>query len=218
MANFVFQLFAMSLFYQHNINPDTKLAVWHIEEPEDFFLAKGLLAPQVAHPHKRLQHLAGRYLLPFLFADFPLAQILIAETRKPFLEKEDYHFSISHCGDFAAAIVSRNSRVGVDLERVDARILSIGHKFLSHSEKELLQDSNKTIEDLTLIWSAKEAIFKWFGKGGLSFKEHIQLKKILFPAEPGWIDLFFVFKKELATSLLVKGKFFDQMTLAWVKT
>ena len=47
---------------------------------------------------KRLQHLAGRYLLYALFDDFPLEEIVIADTRKPFLENEKYHFSISHCG------------------------------------------------------------------------------------------------------------------------
>src|ERR1035437_5708729 len=113
----------MSLFYQHNINRDTKLGIWQIEEPESFFLEKVPLIPDVTHFHKRLQHLAGRYLLAFLFDDFPLEEILVADTRKPFLEKEQYHFSISHCGNFAAAIVSRSSRVGVDVEMITPRIL-----------------------------------------------------------------------------------------------
>jgi len=29
--------FALPLFYQQNINPSTKLAVWQIHEAEDFF-------------------------------------------------------------------------------------------------------------------------------------------------------------------------------------
>ena len=96
----------MPLFYQHNINESTKLAIWHITEAEDFFLEKVPLKRDVSHPQKRLQHLAGRYLLTELFADFPLEEILIADTRKPFLADEKYHFSISHCGQYAAAIVS----------------------------------------------------------------------------------------------------------------
>src|SRR5580698_3905983 len=101
----------MPLFYQHTINRSTKLGVWRIEEPEDFFLEKVPLKRNVSHPQKRLQHLAGRYLLPELFPDFPLQEIIIADTRKPFLENEKYHFSISHSGDFAAAIISSKSRV-----------------------------------------------------------------------------------------------------------
>ena len=101
----------MPLFYQHTINAGTKLGIWLIEETESFFLEKVPEKEEVTHPHKRLQHLAGRFLLPVLFDDFPLEEIVIADTRKPFLENEEYHFSISHCGSYAAAIVSATSRV-----------------------------------------------------------------------------------------------------------
>ena len=67
----------MPLVYQHTINSATKVGLWHIEEGEDFFLERVPLKRDVSHPHKRLQHLAGRYLLPTLFEDFPLSEILI---------------------------------------------------------------------------------------------------------------------------------------------
>ncbi|MBP9606483.1 MAG: 4-phosphopantetheinyl transferase, partial [Ferruginibacter sp.] len=106
----------MPLVYQQNINDDTKLGLWRIEEPENFFLQFVPLQKKITHPHKRLQHLAGRFLLRKLFPHFPLKLIKIAETRKPFLPGEQYHFSISHCGDYAAVIVSSKYRVGVDVE------------------------------------------------------------------------------------------------------
>jgi len=133
----------LALVYQHNINETTRLAVWHITEPESFFLKKVPLKKDVSHPHKRLQHLAGRYLLSFLFDGFPLEEILVADTRKPFLENEQYHFSISHCGDFAAAIVSSKERVGIDIELVTARIERIKHKFTSSDELLFLNDEYK---------------------------------------------------------------------------
>ena len=83
------------------------MAVWHIAEPESFFLEQVPLQKQISHPHKRLQHLAGRLLLKELVPGFPVELIRIADTKKPYLENEPYHFSISHCGDYAAAIVSR---------------------------------------------------------------------------------------------------------------
>ena len=89
----------MPLVYQQNINPFTKLGVWHINEPESFFISEVPLQREITHPHKRLQHLAGRYLLKALFPGFPYELIKVADTRKPFLENEAYHFSISHCGD-----------------------------------------------------------------------------------------------------------------------
>ena len=123
----------MPVFYEH-INDFAKIAIWHIAEEKNFFLAKVPLQREITHPHKQLQHLAGRYLLPELFTDFPLEEIVIADTKKPFLENEKYHFSISHCGDFAAAIVSNTKRVGVDIEKVNEKIGNIFPKFLSEKE------------------------------------------------------------------------------------
>jgi phosphopantetheinyl transferase len=221
-------LLIMPLFYQHNINESTKLAIWCIEEEEDFFLKKVPLQRSITHPHKRLQHLAGRYLLPVLFSDFPLEEILIADTRKPFLPNEKYHFSISHCGQFAAAIASSKSRVGVDIEMITPRIQNIAHKFLNEHEKNFFNEDYKEFLDqwnmkdkvyteyLTLMWSAKEAIYKWHGDGGVDFSENIQLLKFSEINLDEEINLPFVFAKDKIISLSVNAKFFDDLVLAWV--
>ena len=73
----------MPLFFQQDIDDTTRLAIWKIEEEEAFFHVP--LQREITHPHKRLQHLAGRYLLKYLFPDFPTELIRIADTRKPFL-------------------------------------------------------------------------------------------------------------------------------------
>ena len=118
----------MPLVYQQNINASTKLGVWHIAESEAFFSERICVIQQIAHPHKRLQHLAGRMVLTELFPTFPVNEILIAATRKPYLPQQEFQFSISHCGDYAAAIVSRANRVGVDIEIPQAKIEPICHK------------------------------------------------------------------------------------------
>ena len=158
----------MPLFYQHNINDNTKLAVWHITESEDFFLEKVPLQNSVSHPHKRLQHLAARYLLDILQPGFPFHLIEITDSKKPLLSNLEFHFSVSHCGDYAAAIVSGNSLVGIDVELIAPGVERIKHKFLSEKEILLLPECNTRF--LTLCWSAKEAIYKWYGKGGVDFK------------------------------------------------
>ena len=166
----------MAIFYEHTINPATKLAVWHITEDESFFLEKVTVQRTITHPHKRLQHLAGRYLLQYLFPDFPHPLILIADTRKPFLLNEEYHFSISHCGDYAAVIVSKDHRVGIDIELLSPKVEKIKHKFLNTTELSSYNFSGLDI--LTTLWSAKEAVFKWYGSGEVDFREHISLDLI----------------------------------------
>lgn len=221
----------MPLFYQHNINQDTRLAIWHIEEPESFFLEKVPLKKDVSHPFKRRQHLAGRYLLSYLFPDFPVEDIRIADTRQPFLASQRFHFSISHCGNYAAAIVSLSSRVGVDIEQISPRIERVGHKFLDEEEAHFFNDDYARFleqwglrgrvfqEFLTLIWSAKEAIFKWYGKGELDFRKHMKLEGNILLDED-WIKLPFVFDKERPIHLGVAGRIFEEesLTLAWVLT
>ena len=132
----------MPVFFQHQINDHTRLGVWKIEEPESFFRDNVPMHRDVTHPHKRLQHLAGRFLLRYLFPDFPYELIRIAETRKPYLPGEEFHFSIAHSGDYAAAIVSRTSRVGIDVEEVREQVGRLIPKFLSADEIPVFELSN----------------------------------------------------------------------------
>lgn len=204
----------MPIFFQHQINEHTRLGVWKIEETVEFFRGNVPLHRDVTHPHKRLQHLAGRFLLQFLFPDFPYHLVEIADTRKPYLPDEQYHFSISHCGDYAAAIVSRTQRVGVDVEIPTEKILRIRGKFLSEVEQGGIDNRQQTIGNTqltTLLWSAKEAMFKWYGDGAVDFKKHIQL----FNQQPSksTIDCFFEKDK---SELVIHYREFEGLVLAWV--
>jgi phosphopantetheinyl transferase len=249
----------LPLFYQHNINEDEKLGVWKIEEDENFFLSRVPLNRDISHQHKRLQHLAGRYLLQHLFPDFPYELIQIADTRKPFLFNEAYHFSISHCNDYAAALVSRRRRVGVDIELVTPTIEKIQHKFLSDEEIASLdmlllnnegKDKTEVIHEistgalqtsahhvassltaplaaaaestatmlqlLTLCWSAKEAMYKWYGNGLVDFKKHMQLTAIHEADHGGWIQASFIFQKEKPVPLMLRSRFFGNAVVTYV--
>ena len=212
----------MAIFFQHSINDATKLGIWKIEEPESFFLNKVPLKQQVTHPYKRLQHLAGRMLLPELFEDFPLKEIIIADTRKPFLEDEEYHFSISHCGNFAGAIASRENREGVDIEFVSPRLKGISAKFLTEDESKYLEQwqylSTLHLQMTTIIWSAKEAIFKWYGAGNVDFRKHMVLDGVIVTGSDEWVRIPFLFKKHENVSLKVMARTFDGLVLAYVVT
>ncbi len=145
----------MPLFYSHHIDENTRLAIWHITEPEDFFQEQVPASRTITHPHKRLQHLAGRYLLQFLFPDFPLQLIQVATTKKPFLPDESHHFSISHCGDYAAAIVSTTNRVGIDIEQPVQKLALLAPKFLNENEMKLMPVNHQDkLQALTMLWSA----------------------------------------------------------------
>jgi phosphopantetheinyl transferase len=233
----------MPIFFQQNIDQCTRLAVWKIEEPESFFSGKVPLQRTITHPHKRLQHLAGRFLLKELFSDFPIDLIQIADTRKPFLKNEAYHFSISHCGDYAAVIASKDNRVGIDLEIVSEKVERIRHKFISEREEALflkapasamMQQAAVSIEPdhndqeihlpslqqprelSTLVWSCKEAVFKWYGLGGVDFREHIEIRCISVGEDS--VETIIEFKKNEALFLDLTSRFLGGVCLSYVVT
>ena len=200
----------MPLVYQQNINAVTKIGVWHIAEAEDFF-ATVPLQKEITHWHKRLQHLAGRFLLKEFYPNFPLPLIKIADTRKPFLEDEAYHFSISHCRDYAAVMISKVFRAGVDIELVNDKIERILHKFLTDEER-LLMYEGAVQKTATLFWSVKESIYKWQGTGGTDFKKHIRIEKYTGNLDKGIV--YCQFKNQI--SLQVHYLFFNGNFLTWV--
>jgi phosphopantetheinyl transferase len=217
------------LFYQHTINHNTAMGIWKIEETEAFFLSVVPLERDIVHPHKRLQHLAGRYLLRHLFADFPYNLIRIADTRKPFLINEAYHFSISHCGNYAAAIVSKTRRVGIDIELVQPKVGRVREKFLGEKELTLVDESKPVfygrehnadsldLTMLTLCWSAKESVYKWYGYGHVDFKNHIRLTSHISQDGEGLQQLY-RFSKEAPVDLIVKSTIFDGIVMSYVLT
>ncbi len=192
------------------------MAVWHITEPEDFFLAQVPLQREIRHWHKRLQHLAGRLLLKELYPDFPVALIQVADTKKPFLENEPYHFSISHCGDYAAVIVSKTFRAGVDVELVNEKIGQIQQKFMSKAEFNMFneQSAMSNIQCATLCWSIKESVYKWWGRGSVDFKRSIVLKSITGDKTEGTVHCLFKNETPLVTHYLA----FNDNFLTWVLT
>jgi phosphopantetheinyl transferase len=202
------------LFYQQEINATTKLAIWKIEEDEIFFLQKVPLKRDISHPRKRLQHLAGRFLLPFLYPDFPSNKIIIADSDKPFLKDELYHFSISHSDEYAAAIISRTQRVGIDVERFSDKVLKVKNKFLNENESIFASQYNDDLKLLTTLWCAKEAAYKWYSYGAISLKNNISTSPFLFNRQE--LIATQLYAKENIFSLSIHSKLFSNAAMAWI--
>jgi phosphopantetheinyl transferase len=92
---------------------------------------------------------------------------------KPYFE-DGTHISISHSHEFSSIILT-NQNVGIDLEMQRDKIKVIAHKF-AETEKYFLNPNNEDyIQKLTVIWGAKEALFKIRNEVGISFKDHIEV-------------------------------------------
>jgi phosphopantetheinyl transferase len=213
----------MPLYFECIADKYTKVGIWQIREDESFFLSRVPLTAPITHPAKRLQHLAGRYLLKYLFADFPYEELLIADTRKPYLQNQQYHFSISHCGTYAAAIVSSSNKVGIDIELSTEKIMRVRHKFVHVSEEKFLAESmvgsDKIAYPEILLWNIKEAIFKWYGLGEVDFKNHIRLaSSFQFDSNRRKFFVQARFLKHRPIDLALQGILFESISCCWLMT
>ena len=205
----------MPLVYQQNINDSAKIGVWHITEPESFFSEQITIQKEINHPHKRLQHLAGRFILMALDDKFPVDLIRIAETKRPFLENDLYHFSVSHSGDYAAAIISKTNRVGVDVELPNPKIGIIKNKFITEKEVQLFSTLTLSFEQqLTLAWSIKESMFKWYAEDGIDFKKHLCIENVIVSNNEFRFDC--IVKKGIAQKVIVSAIEINDSFLTWI--
>jgi len=172
----------MPIVYQKNIDEHTSLAVWKIEETEEQLLS-GLQLKQheldviaSLSNGKRIVHwLSTRLLLRKMLNTSDYIDCQMDDHGKPFLVNSDTQISLSHSYDYAAVIISKDKKVGVDIELIKHKIKSIKHKFLSDLELAQKQIGDNT-NGLYVCWCAKEAIYKWNGRKGLEFKQHIHIK------------------------------------------
>lgn len=99
------------------------------------------------------------------------------EFGKPHLT-DGKHISVTHSFGFSAIIIS-DQKTGIDIELQREKILLIADKFVDTEFDFLEREAEDYIRKLTVIWGAKEAIFKIQNEVGISFKDHISV----FPFE-----------------------------------
>ena len=164
----------MGLIYCKNTKSGSKVGIWKITETESQLKdkLKHLEDIPTVQNHRTMQWLAARVLLMELCEK----EVLIEKDKfgKPHLPQEDLKISITHCGDFAAAIISENEGAGIDLEKVNPRILRVGHKFAVGEEKEIL-DKHKPEMALHIIWGVKESLYKLYGRKEIDFIQHLKI-------------------------------------------
>lgn len=180
----------MPVVFRKSIGASTELGIWKIEESADQLYRRLQLDEReksvfdsFKNQHKRSLHwLGSRVLLRTMLNTDKYINLKIDEYRKPYLVNFPHHLSISHSYDYAAVMVSLGGPVGIDIEQISSKIGKIAGRFLLPSELEFI-DPGARQEHLYACWSAKEAIYKWHGKGGLAFFGGITLEPFKLEGE-----------------------------------
>ena len=108
------------------------------------------------------------------------AELVKDTDGKPHLEDSLFYVSISHTVGYSAAI-AHPRQCGIDVQRIVPRIRRLAPKFVGPTEQTQLNETEELIQ-LHLIWSAKEAMYKAYGRRQLDFKEHLFVRLGVLPS------------------------------------
>ena len=154
-----------------------ELLIWKIKNPEKLEINNiaNSIAKKIDSSKsilKKNQILAVHQILKF--KGFCSDDLIYNKDGAPFL-KNGLKISISHSGLFIAVCLSKE-KMGIDLQTVNEKILRIVDKFTNQTEKKLLDENN--LEDMTQLWTIKEAAYKYFSVGQLNFKSDILVSEL----------------------------------------
>lgn len=153
--------------------------LWHIQESlEELVEAIELndidksYLEKIGHDKKKKEFLAGRIILKELlkYYEQPYKGVIKDDILKPYLVDNKKNISLSHSHEYATAVIHPEKKTAIDIELLSSKILQIVPKFLTSSEIELCENN---LEKFTLLWCAKETLYKVFHGRGLIFKENL---------------------------------------------
>jgi phosphopantetheinyl transferase len=161
-------------------NQDCIFGLWTITETHEELLRAFKSVPdeeverlvKFKNPNRQIERIVTRLLIYELLGK----QVIIDydENGKPLLRDDKRQISISHTSGMVAVVIG-NKFAGVDVEKISGRVAKIAHKFLSPTELDSIDISNQMLH-MYAFWSAKETIYKIYGRKKLDFKDNIKIE------------------------------------------
>lgn len=96
---------------------------------------------------------------------------------KPYWPESDLFFNVSHSAGLAAAAVSPQSEIGVDIqEEIPPSVIDdVKNLTCSETEARVLEEVSDPSQWFTELWTAKEAVFKALGEGPYQSPRDLQV-------------------------------------------
>ncbi len=185
----------MPLYKTITVTSSVKVYIWKVEESEAV-LQKGIeLTPHCQNRmlgmkselHRRA-FLSIRHLMAE--AGYVDHDLYYDDAGKPHL-KDGKYISITHSYNFTGIIIGDREEVGIDIEKQRNKILRIAHKFTPIAEYRTLANTAAIVRKLTVVWGAKESLYKIAAQHGLSFLHHIDIKDFSLDEETTMGDVIY---------------------------
>lgn len=210
----------MALAYLKEIDAESRIALWKIEETEEELLsflqlddAERAKLKSLAKGKRTLHWLATRVVLRYLLGTKEYINCPSDANGKPYLPDFPYEISLTHSYDYAGVMLSTKGYCGIDLEIVKDKVTRIKDKFLKPEELAFIEPENE-VDQLYACWCAKEAVYKLQGNRGVSFLHHIRIDP--FPYFPQGVMTAHLEKEGRQQSFQVYYERFNEYMLGYV--
>lgn len=186
--------------------------LWLIDESEEELKSQleWMKPEEFRNANRSIQWLASRVLMQEMLAHLNIQTAVLSKdlNGKPSINIPGLHVSISHNPKYTAVAIAEVP-VGVDVELIHPRIERVKDKFMNPHDYRILENESD-IAGMHLIWSAKEAMFKYHPMGELDFRSHLYLEKIGEGVLQGTIQ-----KENEKHALLVPYEYLPDGILVW---
>ena len=154
-------------------NKNSIVIIWKINESLSVLQNMTKEKSKIKNIIKRKEFYASRILIKNLCKSFNIKYngIIKKDSGKPYLKNRTENISISHSFPYVTGILNKEKKCGIDIEKIQKKILKINNKFLSKSELDKTKNNTKKN---TIYWTAKESLYKLKGEF-LSFKNDIKI-------------------------------------------
>ncbi|BDC98367.1 4'-phosphopantetheinyl transferase family protein [Persicobacter psychrovividus] len=129
---------------------------------------------RIRHQARQRESYAVRLALKALISKLglPFLGLNYNERRKPFLKGSNAGISLTHGHGLAIAVWLEGAAVGADFEKISPKLLRVAKRFCNEEE---LAYCGEDLDKLAVLWTVKEAVYKWYGLGGVDFQQHIHV-------------------------------------------
>jgi len=209
----------MGCITKHFLNKHTIIGVWKIEEDLPTLLSMVEMSPEDRKRYaifrstsRKLEFLSVRALLAEVLGKD--ARIVYNKNNKPFIKDGSHFISITHSNKLTAILISRDERVGIDLEYMRVNINAFSSKFLNKNEKITRKWSDRTYH-LYIHWCAKESIYKICDKEGINIVKDITIEP--FNVQPNGEIRGSVKNERINDQFTLYYSKYDNYTIVWTR-
>lgn len=169
----------MPLIEDKFLDNDCRFGLWEITEDFDTLFSQVQLVESdiqrlkgFKNDQRKLESLSVRALLGKM--TYPGARIVYDSTRKPFMFDGSHRISISHSNKYTSILLSKERRIGIDLEYISHDIEKLSRHFINPREY-ITTDLNLRPLHYYVHWCAKEALYKICDKENIHFRKNLTI-------------------------------------------